>query len=120
MASMASASAAATSKESVNPPAGPSSATNSKGTFCATVIITCCSLALGPRLTSQTLLPGTCFARFGGFVEGVAGPGVEHRRQHHLVLERRPGRARDRFQRLQRVGDNAPADNDMEWLHFSV
>ena len=40
-----------------NPEAGPSSATSSNGTFCATVIMTCCSLALGPRLTSQTLLP---------------------------------------------------------------
>ncbi len=38
---MADASAAAVSKESVKPEAGPSSATNSKGTFCATVIITC-------------------------------------------------------------------------------
>ena len=58
MASMAPASAAAVSNESVKPQAGPSSATSSNGTFCATVIITCCSLALGPRLTSQTLLPG--------------------------------------------------------------
>jgi hypothetical protein len=31
--------------------------------FCATVIITCWSLAFGPRLTSQTLLPGAFFAR---------------------------------------------------------
>ncbi len=41
MAAMAAASAAAVSKESVKPEAGPSSATSSKGTFCATVIITC-------------------------------------------------------------------------------
>ena len=61
---MASASAAAISAASVNPLAGPSSATSSNGTFCATVIITCWSLALGPRLTSQTLLPGAFFARF--------------------------------------------------------
>src|ERR1039458_4385453 len=53
---MASANAAATSAASVNPLAGPSSATNSNGTFCATVIITCWSFAFGPRLTSQTLL----------------------------------------------------------------
>src|ERR1017187_7215078 len=58
MAPMAPASAAAVSNESAKPEDGPSSATSSKGTFCATVIITCCSLALGPKLTSQTLLPG--------------------------------------------------------------
>ena len=55
---IAPASEAAVSKESAKPEAGPSSATNSKGTFCATVIMTCCNLAFGPRLTSQTLLPG--------------------------------------------------------------
>src|SRR5664279_1333918 len=60
---MASASAAATSAASVNPLAGPSRAISSNGTFWATVIITCWSLALGPRLTSQTLLPGAVLAR---------------------------------------------------------
>ena len=59
----ASARAAATSAASVNPLAGPSRATNSKGTFWATVIMTCWSLAFGPRLTSQTLLPGLFLAR---------------------------------------------------------
>ena len=63
MASMAPASAAAVAKESVKPEAEPSRATSSNGTFCATVIITCCSLALGPMLTSQTLLPGCASAR---------------------------------------------------------
>ena len=48
---------------SVKPLAGPSSATSSNGTFWATVIITCWSLALGPRLTSQTLEPGEFFVR---------------------------------------------------------
>src|SRR5512134_3627427 len=61
---MASANAAATSAASVKPQAGPSSATNSNGTFCATVIITCWSLAFGPRLTSQTLQAGALRARF--------------------------------------------------------
>ena len=64
---MAPASAAAVSKESRKPEAGPSSATSSKGTFCATVIITCWSLALGPRLTSQTLLPGVLPRQVRGF-----------------------------------------------------
>src|ERR1019366_9500815 len=49
---------------SVKPLAEPSSATSSNGTFCATVIIACWSLAFGPRLTSQTLLPGVCLAKF--------------------------------------------------------
>jgi len=40
-----------------------SRARKSNGTFCATVIITCCSFALGPRLTSVTLLPGCNLAR---------------------------------------------------------
>jgi len=63
MAATAIASAAAVSKESVNPEAGPSSAISSNGTFCATVIITCCSLALGAMATSHTLPPATCRAR---------------------------------------------------------
>ena len=46
------------------PPMGPSMATSSKATFCATVIMTCCSLALGPSETSQSLLPGFFAARF--------------------------------------------------------
>ena len=93
---------------------GPSSATSSKGTFCATVIMTCCSLAFGPRLTSQTLLPAMLLRQVGGFVERVAGPGIEHGRQHHLVLERGAGGAGDRLQRLQRVGHDASADDDLE------
>jgi hypothetical protein len=43
--------------------AGPSSATSSKGTFWATIIMTCWSFARGPIVTSHTLLPGCCFAR---------------------------------------------------------
>jgi hypothetical protein len=60
---MASASAAAVPAASVNPLAGPSMATSSNGTFCATVIITCCSLAFGARLATHTLLPAWAFAR---------------------------------------------------------
>ena len=41
---------------SVKPPSGPSMGTSSNFTFCATVIMTCCSLALGARETSQSLL----------------------------------------------------------------
>ncbi len=59
----ASASRAATSWASVKPPAGPSRATSSNGTFWPTAIITCCSLALGPRETSVTFDPGTRAAR---------------------------------------------------------
>jgi hypothetical protein len=41
---------------------GPSIGTKSKAAFWPTVIITCCNLAFGPRLTSQTLLPATLAA----------------------------------------------------------
>ncbi len=61
---IAPASAAATAVLSANPLAGPSMATNSNGTFCATVVMTCCSLALGACVTSHTLLPATFLARF--------------------------------------------------------
>ncbi len=43
---------------SAKPLAGASMGTNSKLAFCATFIMTCCSLALGAALTSHTLLPG--------------------------------------------------------------
>ena len=80
---------------SVNPPAGPSSATSSKGTFCATVIITCCSLAFGAE--AHAARP-CCPAR--------ASPGAPLRRARapptgraragsiDLVLERRARRRR--------------------------
>ena len=64
MALIASAREAATSVASVNPPAGPSTATSSNGTFWATVIMTCWSLAFGPSATRVTLLPGWLLARW--------------------------------------------------------
>ena len=48
----------------MKPPAGPSSATSSNGTFWATAIMTCCSFAFGPRETSVTFEPGVFAARF--------------------------------------------------------
>ena len=59
---MAFASAAAVSFASVNPPAGAFTATRSNGAFCATVIISCWSLAFGPSATSVTLEPERAFA----------------------------------------------------------
>ena len=114
MPSMAAASAAAVSKESAKPDAGPSSATSSNGAFCATVIITCWSLALAPRLTSHTLLPGVFCARFAASNNAWPGPGVQHRRQHHFILEGRTRRTGDRLQGLQRVGDKAATDHDLK------
>ena len=49
--------------------------TSSKLTFCATVIITCCSLAFGPSETSQTLLPGFFAARFAASYSALAAHG---------------------------------------------
>ena len=56
------ASSAAVSFASVKPPAGAFTATSSSGTFCATVIISCWSLAFGPSATSVTFDPGRVFA----------------------------------------------------------
>ena len=54
---------------------GPSIGTSSKGTFCATLIITCCNLAFGPKLTSQTLLPGFLRGQVRGLVQRQAAQG---------------------------------------------
>ena len=75
--------------------------------------MTCCSLALGPRLTSQTLLPGRLLGQVRGFEQRVSRPGVEHGRQHHFILQRRARRPGHRFKGLQRVGNDTPANHDL-------
>jgi len=99
LAEMASANAAATSAASVNPLAGPSSATSSNGTFWATSSSPAGAWLLGPRLTSQTLEPGEFFCQVGRLVKRVAGPRVEDGGQHHFIFQRGAG---DRLQSLER------------------
>ena len=82
--------------------------------------MTCCSLAFGAMLTSQSLLPGTFFDKIRALVERVRRPRVEDRGQHHLVLQRGPGWRGDGFQRLQRVGHYAGAYDNMKWMSHCV
>ena len=113
IAAIASARTAAVACASVNPPMGPSIGTSSKPTFCATVIITCCSLALGPSETSQTLLPGFFAARLRGFIQRAGCPGVENSGQKHFIFQAGPAGAGDGLKCLQRIRDDARADDDV-------
>ena len=97
----------------MKPEAGPSSATSSKGAFCATVIITCWSLALGPRLTSQTLLPGVFRARCAASNRACPAQGSSTAGSIISFFRDGPAGAGNRLQSLQRVGNNAPADHDL-------
>ena len=98
---------------SAKPLALESTATNSKLTLCAIVIITCWSFAFGPTLTSQTLLPAKPGRQVGGFIQCMCRPRIQDGRKHHFVLQRGSGWGRDRLQRLQGIWDNAPAHYDL-------
>ena len=54
---------------------------------------------------------------FGGEMRRLrrarGGPGIEHGGQHHFVFQRRAGGAGDGFEGLQRIGDDACADDDV-------
>jgi hypothetical protein len=113
MAWMASASAAAISADSVKPLAGPSSAMSSKGTFWATVIMTCWSLALGPRLTSHTLLPGCCFARLAASKSAWPAHGSRTAGSISSFFRAGPAGTGDGLKGLQRIRHEAAADDDL-------
>ena len=104
----------------MNPPAGPSSATSSNGTFCPTAIITCWSFAFGPSATSVTFDPGALAARFAASYSAWAAQGIQHVRQHELVLEPRPLRRLGGLEGLERVRDDAPEDDDLVSLLMVV
>ena len=101
----------------MNPPMGPSMGTSSKGTFCATVIMTCWSLALGPSETSQSLLPGCFGGEVCGFVEGAGGPGVEDSGEHQFVFQ---GWAGSGFKCLQWIRSDSRTDDDVELVRHDV
>jgi hypothetical protein len=47
----------------------------------------------------------------------VARPRIKDGGQHHFIFQRRPGGRGDGFQRLQRIGNDAAANNDLiGWL----
>ena len=70
-------------------------------------------LGLGAEADQPDFAAGGVLGQVGGLVERVAGPGVEDGGQHHFVLQGRAGRAGDRLQRLQRVGHDAAADDNL-------
>jgi len=67
---------------------------------------------LGAEADEIDLAAGGFGGEIGGFIERVAGPGIEPGREHHLVLERRAGGSGDRFEGLQGIGDKGAADDD--------
>ena len=71
-------------------------------------------LRLGTEAHEIDLASGSSGGEVGGLVKRVAGPGIEPRGQHHLVLQRRTGRPGDRFEGLQRIRDKRAADDDGE------
>ena len=56
---------------------------------------------------------GRVLGQIGRLIKRVARPRIEDGGQHHFIFQRRPGRRRDRFQRLQRVRHNAAANDDL-------
>ena len=86
------------------------------GTFCATVIMTCCSFALGPSETSQIFAAGILCDEACRFIERAGSPRVEDRGQHHLVFETGASGSVDWFECLQQVRDDSSANYDVECI----
>ena len=76
-------------------------------------------LRLGPERDEPHLRAGRLAGEVGRLVERLRRPRVEHGRQHELVLQGRAGRPGDGLERLQRIGDDAAADDDVECAHPS-
>ena len=91
---MAAASAAAVSNESAKPEAGPSSATSSNGSLLRHRHHHLLQLGFRAQAHQPDLAARRLLRQVRGFEQRVAGPRVEHRRQHHFVLERRARRSR--------------------------
>ena len=70
-------------------------------------------LGFGAEAGEPDLAARRVFGEVGGLVERVAGPGIQNRRQHHLVFQRRTGRTSHRLQSLERVRYNAAADDNL-------
>ena len=56
---------------------------------------------------------GLVLRQVGGFVKRVARPRIEDGGQHHFIFQRRPCGRGDGFQGLQRIGNDAAADDDL-------
>ena len=97
---MADARAAATSNEEAKPEAGTVQRHQFKRDLLRHRHHDLLQLGFGSQADQPDLTAGHLLRQMGGFKERVAGPGVQDRGQHHLVLQRRPSRANHRFQGL--------------------
>ena len=70
-------------------------------------------LGLGAEADKPDLAAGRVLDEIRGLVERVAGPRVEDGGQHHFIFQRGPARAGDRLQGLERVRDDAAADDNL-------
>jgi hypothetical protein len=61
---------------------------------------------------------GRVFREVRRLVKRVAGPWIEDGGQHHFIFQRRPGRRGGEFKRLQRIGHDAGANDDLECLEW--
>ena len=71
-------------------------------------------LGLGAERDQPELAAGIFGGEIRGFIERAGGPGVEDRGQDHFVFEAGAGRGGDGFQSLQRVGNDARANDDVQ------
>ena len=114
MPSMAAASAAAVSNESQNPRRGAVEWNEFERDLLRDGHHDLLQLGLGAETHQPDLAAGGLPRQVGGFEERVAGPGVEHGGEHHFIFQRGAGGACDGLQRLQGVGNHAPADYDLK------
>jgi hypothetical protein len=70
-------------------------------------------LGLGPERNQPHPAAGILRRKMGSFVQSTRGPWIEDRWQDHLVPEAGPVWSGRWFQSLQRIWDDAGADNDM-------
>ena len=73
-------------------------------------------LGLGAERDEPELAAGVLGGKSGGFVERARGPRIEHGGQNHFVFQSRAVRPCCWLEGLQRIGDDASANDDMEWI----
>ena len=56
---------------------------------------------------------GRVLGEVRGLIQRVARPRIEDGGQHHFIFQRRPGGRGDGFKRLQRIGNDAAANDDL-------
>jgi peptidyl-dipeptidase Dcp len=67
----------------------------------------------GAEADQPDFAAGLFRGQVGGFIEGMSGPWIEHRRQHHLILQRRSSGCGDRFQGLPWIWHDARTNHDL-------